>query len=320
MHELPGGGVEVCVVQGIKPVERAPGLVEQVYEALRAQLRGGELAVGQPLQELQLAERLGVSRTPVREAMARLASEGLLATERRSYTVPALTRRDIDDIYELRFLLEPAAMRRIAPLTAGRAVRASIDAALADAVSAHRAADSAGFRDANVRYRAAWLALVPNPRLVRTIELYADHMQHIRALTLGDAGVRAIVLRGLQRITAALAAGDGDAAAEALRVHLTEARRAFLQATGLDAEPASDGAPGTPHAPGVGVGADGRGPCSTGESADAAPVGAAQTGARANAADSSTHKAAGAARTRPAAKAGRGAAAGVNRKRERTAR
>lgn len=308
------------MVQGIKPVERAPGLVEQVYEALRAQLRGGELEVGQPLQELQLAARLGVSRTPVREAMARLASEGLLATERRSYTVPALTRRDIDDIYELRFLLEPAALRRIAPLTADRAVRASIDAALADAASAHRDGDSAGFRDANVRYRAAWLALVPNPRLVRTIELYADHMQHIRALTLGDAGVRAIVLRGLQRITAALAAGDGGAAAAALHAHLTEARRAFLHATGLDAETASDEAPGTGPMPGAGARADDRGPCDAGASADAPTAGAAQAGGRAIPAAVSARTTAGPARPRAATKAARAAAAGVNRKRERTAR
>ena len=66
------------------------------------------------------------------------------------------------------------------------------------------------------------------------VELYADHLQHIRALTLDDAGVRTVVLRGLKRITAALAAGDGDAAAAAMHEHLLQARRAFIVATGLD--------------------------------------------------------------------------------------
>jgi DNA-binding GntR family transcriptional regulator len=70
------------------------------------------------------------------------------------------------------------------------------------------------------------------------VEQYADHMQHIRTLTLGDARVRAIVLRGLQRITAALAAGDGDAAAAAMHDHLEQAQRAFIAATGLDGKPA----------------------------------------------------------------------------------
>ncbi len=218
----------------LKPVERPLALVEQVYSALRAQLRSGAIDAGQALQEVQVAEQLGVSRTPVREAMTRLASEGLLASDRRSFTVPALSKKDVDDIYEVRFLVEPAALRRIAPLTADPVLRRSIDVALVDAVAAHRGGDSDAFRDANVRYRAAWLALLPNARLVRVVELYADHLQHIRALTLDDAGVRAVVLRGLKRITAALAAGDGDAAAAAMHEHLLQARRAFIEATGLD--------------------------------------------------------------------------------------
>ena len=217
----------------MKRVDRGPALGEQVYHTLRGHLRSGVMLAGQPLQEVQLAERLGVSRTPVREAMARLASEGLLATEGRSFTVPALTLADVDDIYEVRFLIEPAAMRQVAERTVEPALRGPIETALADAVAAHRDGDSEAFRLANVRYRAAWLALVPNARLVRVIELYADHMQHIRALTLDDAGVRRIVLRGLERITAALAAGDGDTAAAAVHEHLIQARRAFIEATGL---------------------------------------------------------------------------------------
>jgi DNA-binding GntR family transcriptional regulator len=222
----------------LKPVERPLALGEQVYNALRLQLRSGAIGAGQALQEVSLAEQLGVSRTPVREAMARLASEGLLAADRRSFTVPALSRIDVDEIYEVRFLVEPAALRRIASLAADPARRAAIDAALVDAEAAHARGDPDAFRDANVRYRAAWLALVPNARLVRVVEQYADHMQHIRTLTLGDARVRAIVLRGLKRITAALAAGDGDAAAAAMHAHLEQAQRAFIAATGLDGKPA----------------------------------------------------------------------------------
>ncbi len=223
----------------LKPVERPRALVDQVYAALRDQLRSGAIDAGAALQEVALAGQLGVSRTPVREAMARLASEGLLASDRRSFTVPALSRQDVDDIYEVRFLVEPAALRGIAARTRDPEARAAIDAALADAVAAHRAADSDAFRDANMRYRTAWLALVRNARLVRVVELYADHMQHIRALTLGEARVRTIVLKGLKRITAALAAGDGDAAAAAMHEHLTNARQAFIEATGLAARPAA---------------------------------------------------------------------------------
>jgi DNA-binding GntR family transcriptional regulator len=223
----------------LTPVQRPRALADQVYQALREQLRAGAIDAGSALQEVQLANQLGVSRTPVREALARLASEGLLATHGRSFTVPSLTLADVEDIYELRFLIEPAAIRRVAPRTADRRTRSPIDAALADAQEAHDLGDVAAFRGANVRYRAAWLALVPNARLVRMIELYADHMQHIRTLTLDQPAVRTIVLRGLQRIAAALASGSADDAAAAVHEHLKHARQAFIEALGLGAAPAA---------------------------------------------------------------------------------
>ncbi|HRP96564.1 MAG TPA: GntR family transcriptional regulator [Rhodocyclaceae bacterium] len=214
----------------LESVERQPALKDRVYQMLRSHLRRGTIAVGQPLQEAPLAEQLGVSRTPVRQALTRLAGEGLLVSDGRSFVVPTLTRTDVDDIYEIRFLIEPAAMRRIAPLTADAAVRAPIEQALAAARTAHEAGDTGAFREANVRFRAAWLALVPNRRLVHVIEQYSDHMQHIRTVTLGEARVRAIVLNGLTQITRALAAGDGEAVAAATLAHLGEAKRAFIAA------------------------------------------------------------------------------------------
>lgn len=221
----------------LKPIARQAGLGEQVYLSLQTHLRNGAIAAGQPLQEVQLAERLGVSRTPVREAMMRLASEGLLSSEGRSFVVPALTMADVDDIYEIRFLVEPAALRRVAALTVDARVRAPIDAALGDAMAAHAAGDAARFRDSTARFRSAWLALVPNTRLVRVVEQYADHMQQIRALTLDDAKVRAIVLRGIKRVAAGLAKGDGERAAAAMEDNLREARKAFIAAAALGATP-----------------------------------------------------------------------------------
>ncbi len=227
------------MVSSIKPLQRPLALGDQVYQTLRAHLRDGTIVSGQPLQEVQLAEKLGVSRTPVREALTRLASEGLLASDGRSFIVPALTLKDVEDIYEVRFLLEPAAVRRVAELTTEATVRAPLDEALADAIAAYKAEDADAFREANIRFRNTWKDLVPNRRLVKAIEQYADHMMRIRALTLGDPKIRNIVLKGLKRIAEALAAGDGEAAAEAMRDHLGEAKRCFIAATGLD-QPATN--------------------------------------------------------------------------------
>jgi DNA-binding GntR family transcriptional regulator len=213
------------MIAELKTMERAQPLGERVYAALRQLLRAGRIPPGQPLQEAALAEQLGVSRTPVREALRHLESDGLVVPDGRGYTVPALTRRDVADIYALRFLIEPEALRLVAEGGGGKARLAPLRAALADMSAAHAEGDGAGFMEANYRYRDAWTALVPNRRLVRAIELYADHVRYLRVFTLDDAQVRAVVLRGLRRLAVALEAGDGEAAAEAMRAHLEQAKR-----------------------------------------------------------------------------------------------
>ena len=117
---------------------------------------------------------------------------------------------------------------------------ATLVAACGDSSKNAKAGDNTAFMEANEQFRSAWLALVPNPRLVRVAELYADHVHHLRAQTLDKAKVRTVVLKGLKRIAAALAAGDGDATAAAMREHLAEARNAYIAAVGLDRQAADE--------------------------------------------------------------------------------
>jgi DNA-binding GntR family transcriptional regulator len=216
------------MIAKLQVLERPESLGDRVYATLRETLRAGQLPAGQPLQEAALAARLGVSRTPVREALARLASDGLLTAEGRSFILPALSVEDIEDIYALRFLLEPEALRLVAASKPDRKRLAPLRKALEDMAAAHEAGDGAAFMDANYRYRDSWTALVPNSRLVRAIQLYADHVRYLRAFTLDDAAVRAVVLKGLKQLAAALAAGDGEAAAQAMRAHLDNAKQILL--------------------------------------------------------------------------------------------
>jgi DNA-binding GntR family transcriptional regulator len=219
------------MIARLQALERPEPLGDRVYATLRAYLRAGRIPAGQPLQEAALAAQLGVSRTPVREALARLASDGLLAAEGRSFILPALGVEDIEDIYALRFLLEPEALRLVAAGKPERKPLAPMRKALEDMAAAHEAGDGAAFMDANYRFRDAWTALVPNSRLVRAIQLYADHVRYLRAFTLDEAAVRALVLKGLKRLALALAAGDGEAAAAAMRAHLDNAKRILLDKT-----------------------------------------------------------------------------------------
>ena len=216
----------------LQPVERSVSLGERVYDLLREYLRSGQVRWGESLREASLATRLGVSRTPVREALARLASEGLVEAHGRSFTVPALTEEDLEDIYELRLLVETEAVRQAASRGDGEGGVAAIKRALEQAEAAHARGDAEGFIAANRGFRAAWLSLVRNRRLVRMVELYADHVRALQFLTLGDVQRQKVVLRGMKDILRALDRRNPDEANEAMARYLSLSRSAMLQAAG----------------------------------------------------------------------------------------
>ncbi len=209
----------------LTPLDRPAGLGEEVYRTLREHLGGHVIRPGQRLQEASLAVSLGVSRTPVREALARLESEGLIAAEGRSFVVPVLSDADVDEIYELRGLLEPAALAQVARRAAPAAALERIAAALRDAEAADRARDAGAFIEANARFHAAWHALVENRRLLRAIALSAGHVRYLRVLTLNNAAARKAALGGMRKILAALRKGDPAGATRVMIEHLQTARR-----------------------------------------------------------------------------------------------
>ena len=108
-------------------------LTEQVVLKLRELILNGELAAGQRVAEIPIAERLGVSRTPVREALTVLAQEGLLgAAGKRGYQVMSFSSKDIADAVDMRGILEGAAARLVAELGPSAELLAALDGCLAE--------------------------------------------------------------------------------------------------------------------------------------------------------------------------------------------
>ena len=98
-------------------------LSEKIYDILKSQIINEELRPGQRLLDDQLASTFGVSRTPVREALARLSNEGLVEIVSRSGAyVKKLTREDIEEIYEIRKVLEGLAARKAATFIADKQI------------------------------------------------------------------------------------------------------------------------------------------------------------------------------------------------------
>jgi len=100
----------------VQPAVRAESIADKVYTLLRREIASGGVRPGERILETPLAERLGISRTPIREALLRLEIEGVVVcNSRRSYNVRTLTVQDIQEIYQTLGILEGAAAAAVAP-------------------------------------------------------------------------------------------------------------------------------------------------------------------------------------------------------------
>jgi DNA-binding GntR family transcriptional regulator len=111
----PGGAAEAQAPSGGAAKAQAPAVREKVYGAIREAIITGTYRPAQRLVEAEVASRLGVSKTPVREALYRLEQEGLVESARnRGFSVRVITSAEVREVYELRELYEGACARAAA--------------------------------------------------------------------------------------------------------------------------------------------------------------------------------------------------------------
>jgi DNA-binding GntR family transcriptional regulator len=205
---------------------------ERVFEALRGAIVGGELPPGAPLTEVEQASRLGVSRTPIREAFARLIAAGLV-TERgpRTLVVSDIDADDVSALFDLRRALDEQAARLAAQRTdSGRREQFTILARrFADApaaITALAVEDPArnGYYALVAEFDAALdLALTNSPYLAAAIASTRIHLTRVRRLAQDDDARLAASAAEHGAIARAIADGDPERAAAATRLHLHEA-------------------------------------------------------------------------------------------------
>jgi DNA-binding GntR family transcriptional regulator len=197
-------GAEVVGRVALKPLERPVPLTEQAYERIRAELlAGGRLSHAQRLVERDVARKLSMSRTPVRDALRRLAAEGLIEPlPGGGYARRRLTDRDVRECYELRLLLEPVA--------AGLAARRA-------AASSNRPQGGSGASEPYERAGFhAWVAEQSgNPVLAQVLQAVSAR------LLVGEvSGILDDAPAAHEAIAAAIRSGDADAASEEMALHL----------------------------------------------------------------------------------------------------
>jgi DNA-binding GntR family transcriptional regulator len=208
----------------LKPTKVLAGerLRDQIYDFIRSEMRLGLLAPRERLKEVELAARLGVSRTPVREALFQLARDGLLEERNQGYCLPHYGERELDDRLEIRLLLEPAIARHVA-LEASGAELAKLRKALEGEVESVDVDDTRRFLLANLQFKHELFEICRNKLLSRAVRLYDEQFQHIRLKTFAIKATRAATVKRHRELVAAVAAKDGDLAERAMRALLETA-------------------------------------------------------------------------------------------------
>ncbi|MDB6117807.1 MAG: transcriptional regulator, GntR family [Verrucomicrobiaceae bacterium] len=193
---------------------------------LRRAIVSGDMGQGDPLREVALAEQLGVSRVPVREALIELERHGLVEFDDKGRTrVPVLGAQDLEEIYQLRLALEPLAAR----LMAGRADGAVL-AKLEQNIAATQRAKSlpelshldAEFHDliaygsGNRRLQQSWEALRYQ------VELWLNHMQKRHLVV--NRSTHEDTVAAHRYLVDILRSGDADKAGKAMHEHIVSWR------------------------------------------------------------------------------------------------
>lgn len=214
-----------------------------VDRRLRAAILAGELAPGTKLVAGPLAQRFAVSATPLREAIQRLAATGLVeVAPQRGARVAAASAHDAEEIYELRTLLEPLALRDSLAHTDPEHRTAIADAFARLARAGSDGADAVETLDRHAAFHATLLARCRSRWLLRLTGLLADHSQRYAFLAAGGgaAGGHHDVLSEHRALRDAALAGRSEHASSLLEEHL-QRTLAGIRSIGHDAP--SAGAP-----------------------------------------------------------------------------
>ncbi len=193
-------------------------LRSQAAAFLRNAILSGEFKPGTVLNEKELADRFGVSKTPIREGLSLLEHEGLVQTiARRGYIVTPITVQHIHELFDLRIILESAAAERAALQITDAQVQA-LGRLVPDLMPE---GDMAKWLDRNVEFHHAVAMISGNERLARLIRQLLEEMQRMIAAGYvpGEHG----------KVLQALRERDPRRAAEAMKEHVEEVRRQTLR-------------------------------------------------------------------------------------------
>lgn len=216
-------------------LRKRESLREAAANALRAAVVSGEMEPGRVYSVPALSTRFGVSATPVREAMLDLVREGMVTSvPNKGFRVTEVSESDLDCITELRLLIEPPTIRRVAPLIPA-ADLPQLRRLAGEIVDSAARGDLVGYTEADRRFHLALLAYSDNPRLVETIATLRSQTRllGLAALSeseLADSAAEHLALMDL------IEARDAAGAFELMRRHIGHVRGKWAARDGARGE------------------------------------------------------------------------------------
>lgn len=201
----------------------------QTIDRLRRRIVAGTLLPGDRLGEAELAAELGVSRTPVREALRTLAAQGLVEVlPNRGARVTAWTPEDLSEVYELRIVLESHAARRAATTATPATLTVLAEACdrMESAVAGDRLDD---LTEWNRRFHQEIVSAARSPRLTTMLESVVYWPMALRTFGCYDPPELARSMHQHRDILAAFHAGDPDWAGGVMTSHIAAARNLLLE-------------------------------------------------------------------------------------------
>jgi DNA-binding GntR family transcriptional regulator len=206
---------------------------KDAYQLILRAIDIGTYRPGDRLVESELAERFGVSRTPIREALQRLETQSLLSRDGRSLIVASLDHNQMAELYMVRSELEGLAARLAARHATDEEVRFLKEMVEEDKV---RVGDPAALARTNRRFHRQVHLASHNRYLVQQLDLVYRSMALMATTSLAAKGRSEVALAEHATIVDAIARGDGEAASIAIKAHISRAFEARLR---QDAEEAA---------------------------------------------------------------------------------
>ncbi|MGL5167475.1 MAG: GntR family transcriptional regulator [Afipia sp.] len=214
-----------------EPLAKAPSLVADAYQALKNAIRDNAFAPGYQGSEQEIALRLGMSRTPVHEALIRLQEEGLVRVlPKRGVTVLALSPDDMREVYDIIIALEGMAAELIAGMSPAdrRPIAAELDAINADMKNALQRDELDAWARADDRFHRTLIDRSGNMRLARLANTIMDQSHRARMMTLRLRAKPTKSIKEHQAIVTAIKSGDLMLSCSEAQNHRRRARSELL--------------------------------------------------------------------------------------------